>query len=139
MRKVSHPPIEVAADALFFSANAGEADAVEILLQRPDVRRLLRCTDTLGNTALHLAAQHGHVALAKLLVEGGASVRGKSNTGATPFELASENGHVETAHFLNDSGGGRLATMSFYEKTREIVVDIINSCKLRPNAGPAQT
>ncbi|XP_059190877.1 ankyrin repeat domain-containing protein 27 [Centropristis striata] len=53
-----------------------------------------------GFTPLHVAALHGHSALAALLIRHGASVNARTNQSATPLHLASQNSHVQVMRFL---------------------------------------
>ncbi|XP_008300988.1 ankyrin repeat domain-containing protein 27 isoform X2 [Stegastes partitus] len=53
-----------------------------------------------GFTPLHVAALHGHSALAALLIRHGASVNARTNQSATPLHLASQNSHIQVVRFL---------------------------------------
>ncbi|KAL7402871.1 hypothetical protein ABVT39_021022 [Epinephelus coioides] len=48
-----------------------------------------------GFTPLHVAALHGHSALAALLIRHGASVNARTKQSATPLHLASQNSHIQ--------------------------------------------
>lgn len=48
-----------------------------------------------GFTPLHVAALHGHSALAALLIRHGANVNARTNQSATPLHLATQNSHVQ--------------------------------------------
>nr|XP_020471416.1 ankyrin repeat domain-containing protein 27 isoform X2 [Monopterus albus] len=56
--------------------------------------------NTDGFTPLHVAALHGHLALATLLIRHGANVNARTNQSATPLHLASQNSHVQMVRFL---------------------------------------
>lgn len=56
--------------------------------------------NTDGFTPLHVAALHGHSALAALLIRHGASVNARTNQSATPLHLASQNSHIQVMRFL---------------------------------------
>lgn len=45
-------------------------------------------------TPLHVAALHGHLALATLLIRHGANVNARTNQSATPLHLACQNSHI---------------------------------------------
>uniref|UniRef100_A0A3Q0SSN2 Ankyrin repeat domain 27 n=1 Tax=Amphilophus citrinellus TaxID=61819 RepID=A0A3Q0SSN2_AMPCI len=53
-----------------------------------------------GFTPLHVAALHGHLALAALLIRHGANVNTRTNQSATPLHLACQNSHVQVVIFL---------------------------------------
>jgi ankyrin repeat protein len=55
-------------------------------------------------TPLHLAAQEGHVQVARILLENGADAGGKSNGFWTPMSLASNQGHTEIVELLKEYG-----------------------------------
>ena len=57
--------------------------------------------NTIGQTALHLASENGHLETVKFLIESKADIEAKDNLfGKTALHLASENGHLETVKFL---------------------------------------
>ncbi|XP_078261911.1 ankyrin repeat and SOCS box protein 3 [Rhinoraja longicauda] len=47
-----------------------------------------------GETALHLAAKHGHLKIAKILLQAGANPNAVTNENVTPLFLAAEKGHI---------------------------------------------
>ncbi|XP_060933096.1 ankyrin repeat domain-containing protein 27 [Limanda limanda] len=53
-----------------------------------------------GFTPLHVAALHGHSALAAQLIRHGANVNARTNQNATPLHLATQNSHVQVVRFL---------------------------------------
>ncbi|XP_018515994.1 ankyrin repeat domain-containing protein 27 isoform X2 [Lates calcarifer] len=53
-----------------------------------------------GFAPLHVAALHGHSALAALLIRHGANVNARTNQSATPLHLASQHSHVQVVRFL---------------------------------------
>ncbi|XP_072242609.1 ankyrin repeat domain-containing protein 27 isoform X2 [Leuresthes tenuis] len=53
-----------------------------------------------GFTPLHVAALHGHSALAALLIRHGSNVNARTNQNATALHLASQNSHVQVVRFL---------------------------------------
>jgi ankyrin repeat protein len=55
-----------------------------------------------GATALHMAAQEGHVVIVLLLLEAGASPNIKTHYNDAPLHLAAENGHSDIVKLLLD-------------------------------------
>uniref|UniRef100_A0AAX7TDC8 VPS9 domain-containing protein n=1 Tax=Astatotilapia calliptera TaxID=8154 RepID=A0AAX7TDC8_ASTCA len=53
-----------------------------------------------GFTPLHVAALHGHLPLATLLIRHGANVNARTNQSATPLHLACQNSHIPVVRFL---------------------------------------
>ncbi|KAF3706070.1 Ankyrin repeat domain-containing protein 27 VPS9 domain-containing protein [Channa argus] len=53
-----------------------------------------------GFTPLHIAALHGHAALAALLIRHGANVNARTTQSATPLHLASQSSHIQVVRFL---------------------------------------
>jgi hypothetical protein len=60
--------------------------------------------DWRGYTPLHYAACHGHIEIARLLLQNGAEVNAKCNGGSTPLHSAAAHGHVEILHLLVENG-----------------------------------
>lgn len=56
--------------------------------------------DVYGNTALHLAAEQGQYACAKLLLETAANPIARTNKGQTPYNLANARGHQPICQLL---------------------------------------
>ncbi|CAG2236239.1 unnamed protein product [Mytilus edulis] len=57
-----------------------------------------------GQTALGVAAMHGHCSIAKRLIDKGADVNKSSNIGMTPLHNACHEGHLETVRLLIENG-----------------------------------
>ena len=58
-----------------------------------------------GKTALHLAAQHNHTGMIRLLLHHGAEIDCKSEGGWTPFLIAAKAGHLEAIDALLTTSG----------------------------------
>ena len=66
-------------------------------------------------TALHLAARHGHEAIARLLLDCGADIEAKNGHGGTALQLAAKNGHEATARLLLDCGADVEAKGAYFQ------------------------
>ena len=69
-----------------------------------DKPELLQARDDAQQTPLHLAARHGHKALATYLIEQGAAVDAVDKFGATPLLRAASRGHTQMVEFLLSKG-----------------------------------
>ena len=85
--------------ALHWAAAKGNADAVALLLQQPEVACNER--NACGSTALHGAASHGHeAALRCLLAHPSIDCAVMNEDGATAEALAREHGHMAATELL---------------------------------------
>jgi len=57
-----------------------------------------------GRTCLMSAAENGHLAICRLLIDKGAQVEAKSSNGSTPLHFAAHHDHVEVVRLLCDRG-----------------------------------
>ncbi|RYP15646.1 hypothetical protein DL766_009358 [Monosporascus sp. MC13-8B] len=86
--------------SLHFASGMGRFEVVEELLERvPPVG-----TDDDGRTALHAACANGHVAVAEVLLRGGANVLAVDRWGKTPLHLAASGGYSALVRLLSDAG-----------------------------------
>lgn len=81
---------------MHLAASYGHIDAVTHLSSKVDASS----GDAYGNTALHLAARKGIIAVVAPLVEAGADVNAKNKAGATPMHFAANAGHASLIRFL---------------------------------------
>lgn len=89
--------------------------------------------DADGNTALHLAASHGHVFVVKTLLDEGANINACNRNKETPLHLAAANGHLEVvqdllkakAYFSVVDGQQRSALYRAVESGYNRVVDLL--------------
>jgi GA-binding protein transcription factor beta len=70
-----------------------------------DVRTLLQkgapfTTDWLGNSALHFAAQYGHVETAEVLISTGVGRNARTKVNRTPLHVAAQEGHYSVVKLL---------------------------------------
>ena len=63
-----------------------------------------------GQTALHLAARRGDVAISRMLLGAGADPLARDAAGATPLEIAEGSGGLELVESLRAAAGARSAT-----------------------------
>jgi ankyrin repeat protein len=70
-----------------------------------------------NQTPLSYAAQHGHEAVVKLLLEKGADVECRSNGSATPLFWAVETGREAVVKLLLEKGANMESTEGFYGQT----------------------
>lgn len=57
-----------------------------------------------GYTAVHAAAENGHLAMLRLLIERGADLSPRLDSGQTPLDLATQAGQKPTADLLRSLG-----------------------------------
>eukprot|EP01063_Lacrimia_lanifica_P027493 TRINITY_DN386_c0_g1_i2.p2 TRINITY_DN386_c0_g1~~TRINITY_DN386_c0_g1_i2.p2 ORF type:complete len:836 (+),score=420.59 TRINITY_DN386_c0_g1_i2:82-2589(+) len=95
----SMTPIEQAT-VLCDAAAAGNAAELKVLCEQvnPDT------SDYDKRSALHLAAEEGHLEAVKVLVEAGAHTNCADRWGTTPLSGAVQNGHSEVADYLKAKG-----------------------------------
>jgi DnaJ homolog subfamily C member 7 len=82
---------------------ARDAATKDALLARGIVGRVLDAQDTMGRTALFLAASKGHATVCKLLLLQGADPAIPDEDGAFPEAAAEDEGHEDTLRVLQDS------------------------------------
>jgi len=86
---------------LYKAATHGKVEILKQLLQdtgRPDI---LSSTTPQRNTALHLAAQHGHAEFAREVLQGKSGLlAARNDDGDTPLHLAAKAGKLEAAELL---------------------------------------
>jgi len=75
--------------------------------------------DWTGKTALHYAAEYGHLEIAELLLANGANVNRRDDDKATPLYFAAVGGFVDVARLLLDYG----ADINARDKARESPMD----------------
>ncbi|CAL1541164.1 unnamed protein product [Lymnaea stagnalis] len=88
------------------AARENELDRVERMVQFfPSDFSFINSRDTkTGQTALHMAARHGHFDIVQLLLENGANIDAKDNSKCTPIFSAIEGLQKPIAHLLLEWG-----------------------------------
>lgn len=95
------PPGAIPATDLEYWASLGNLDRVrEVLAANPDPN----VRGVGGYTAMHAAAENGHLRVIRFLVENGADVNARLDTGETPLDLVEKSGPSETASLLRSLG-----------------------------------
>ena len=87
---------------LHFAAYLGDVDAIKILLIEDNAE--VNAGDDDEWTALHLAAEKGHVDVAKVLIQNGADVNAVDKDKETALHVAAENEHADVAKVLIQNG-----------------------------------
>ncbi|KAH8652944.1 hypothetical protein BGZ61DRAFT_575021 [Ilyonectria robusta] len=83
----------------------GVAGALGVILERVDqVGINIDAKDSRGRTPLWWAAENGHEAVVRLLLDGGAHTEAADKGGRTPLSLAAARGHAAVVRLLLDGG-----------------------------------
>eukprot|EP00019_Armaparvus_languidus_P005129 CAMPEP_0168596482 /NCGR_PEP_ID=MMETSP0420-20121227/10044_1 /TAXON_ID=498008 /ORGANISM="Pessonella sp." /LENGTH=591 /DNA_ID=CAMNT_0008633049 /DNA_START=69 /DNA_END=1844 /DNA_ORIENTATION=+ len=86
-------------------AATGDTDAIQkFLKEHQNTQDVVNKADYDKRTALHLAAEEGHMETVKLLLTHGADVNALDRWGATPLAGATANFHPEIATLLRENG-----------------------------------
>lgn len=94
--------VQKSSEGFFESARTGN---VEILKRELDNGAQIDLSEPKSTlTALHFAAQEGHLDAVRLLLERGANINSKNFRSSTPLMLASRAGHLEIVRLLVEKG-----------------------------------
>jgi ankyrin repeat protein len=96
---------------LLEAARRDDRDRVATLLKAHNGTDVVNARAADGATALHWAAQHDDVALARMLLQSGARAGSADDTGATPLFLACMNRGAAMVRLLLDAGADANATL----------------------------
>jgi len=91
-------------EELLEAAERGNSNKVRELLKRGGLKANPNTRDKNGNTPLHLAAEHGFLDVARLLLEHGADVNAIGKSGWTPLHVAAVNGRMAIVRLLLEHG-----------------------------------
>uniref|UniRef100_A0A3Q3K1J6 SOCS box domain-containing protein n=1 Tax=Monopterus albus TaxID=43700 RepID=A0A3Q3K1J6_MONAL len=126
--------------ALHEAAAAGSTECVQELLSAVGSRAYVNSLTHEGESACHLAAQRGHLAVVQLLLEAHANIDQLTNDLSCPLYAAVDGGHKEVVELLVCEGAevNRTHTAScwtclhqaVYKGHSEIVRILINVCNL---------
>jgi ankyrin repeat protein len=96
----------IEATKLEYWASLGRLDRVaEVLEANPDVN----VCGIEGYTALHAAAENGHLKVIQFLIGRGASLNPRVESGETPLDLATQAGQHKAVELLRSIGAGQHA------------------------------
>jgi ankyrin repeat protein len=79
-------------------AKNGDLEKLKTLVEKDN--ELLKIKDGAGRTALHFAANSGHLDLVKYLLAKGVDINLKSNANTTPLHFAAFSGHLDIVKWL---------------------------------------
>ena len=113
------------------NAEADEVQKIKALIK--DSPDLINAPSADGNTPLHLAAQQGHLVVAKFLLQNQANVNARSKNDLTPLQIATSRGHKSMVELLLsnkadvDAGSGSgsplfLAALNGYRSIAEVLI-----------------
>ena len=93
---------EVSEDGLLAAVSTGDVSQCTLYL---DAGVPIDCVDGMGMTPLRRACVHGHLEIARLLLDrGSAAIDEKDGDGETPLHRSCGRGHLETTRLLLDRG-----------------------------------
>jgi ankyrin repeat protein len=114
------------------AAEYGREDLVRSIFERfggtvapYDKRVNEKSTNEAKQTALHLAAGHGHLSIVKYLIEKAKlSIRDRDHEMYTPLMVAAQRGHFEIVKYLHTKRGASLSETGQYKYTALLLASI---------------
>eukprot|EP01096_Ripella_sp_DP13-Kostka_P013910 TRINITY_DN6148_c0_g1_i1.p1 TRINITY_DN6148_c0_g1~~TRINITY_DN6148_c0_g1_i1.p1 ORF type:complete len:255 (+),score=88.63 TRINITY_DN6148_c0_g1_i1:10-774(+) len=89
---------------LIEASTSGDFEKVSSLIASNPTPEFVNETSSLGETALHMAADRGFLNIVEILVKNGANVNHQDGDGFTPLHMACTSGHEDIAMFLVQNG-----------------------------------
>ena len=96
------------ATCLILAAYGGHTETVRYLVGLPELD--LNHQGSRNHTALHYAVQRKHADVVQVLIDAGADIEAKDDTGSSPLHLASIEGELTTVKMLVEAGADVRAT-----------------------------
>eukprot|EP00871_Galdieria_phlegrea_P005210 jgi/Galph1/5690/GphlegSOOS_G4405.1 len=109
-------------EAFLDAARFGDLNTIkELWLQRDS--QVLETTDEFQNSALHLAAANGHLAIVEFLIKQQVNVNAKNDSGNTPLHWAAWLGQLQVVEYLIKHGADVSLKNEFERTPLEEAVD----------------
>jgi ankyrin repeat protein len=105
------------ATPLHYAARSGRLEVIDLMLSNVSgqvsnvhatTERAINSGFGMGETALHMAATHGHVSVCSAILDAGALIDATTSEGWTPLLFAAQAGHMTTVDFLVARGANLL-------------------------------
>ena len=96
------PQMRGPATNLHFAAQHGDREAAKRLISSEPLT--VNAATEVGSTPLHVAAEHGHLAVAQLLIANGAALDARTDAGLRPLHFAAIENDADMTRLLLESG-----------------------------------
>ena len=101
---------------LFLASREGKVEAARLLSEQPNTD--INSRSLHGLTALHAAAENGHLDIVRLLLDHDADIDAQDSMGRTPLHVASQQGHRDIVRLLLEHNADILALDSGWIRAR---------------------